>query len=202
MSILSIAVGRTGKHNTNTIFTISYYLREYYFFEKKGMREICIFATRVGLKNNSNTGFMRIPYDDYMCYVLSGYKDLGVVCFVDNRKEEFPEKVIKRLLHKIQNNFILQYGTDWQDKKTDYSCHLKELENFIVQCQTPEKIDAILKLNSKLEETKNKLIDTINSCYIRQQKIEELLVKSVDISNASKRFYKQSKKMNRCCNIM
>jgi len=202
MSILSIAVGRTGKHNTNTIFTISYYLSEYYFFEKKGMREICIFATHVGLQKNSKIGFMIMPYEDYICYVLSGYKDLGVVCFVDNRREEFPEKVIKRLLHKIQNNFIMQYDTEWQDKIKDYSCHLDELENFIIKCQTPENIDVIFKLNSQLEETKNQLIDTINSCYIRQGKIEDLVEKSADISKASKRFYKQSKKMNRCCIIM
>jgi synaptobrevin homolog YKT6 len=55
---------------------------------------------------------------------------------------------------------------------------------------------------NELEQTKLVLHETIEAALQRGQKIDDLIVKSNDLSGSSKMFYKTAKKQNQCCTFM
>ena len=54
----------------------------------------------------------------------------------------------------------------------------------------------------ELEQTKLVLHETIEAALERGQKIDDLIVKSNDLSGSSKMFYKTARKQNQCCQYM
>ena len=65
-----------------------------------------------------------------------------------------------------------------------------------------EADQSVAVLRQELEQTKLVLHETIEAALERGQKIDDLIVKSNDLSGSSKMFYKTAKKQNQCCSFM
>lgn len=72
----------------------------------------------------------------------------------------------------------------------------------VVQFQDPSQADQLTRIMNELEQTKLVLHETIEAALERGQKIDDLIVKSNDLSGSSKMFYKTAKKQNQCCTFM
>jgi synaptobrevin family protein YKT6 len=72
----------------------------------------------------------------------------------------------------------------------------------LVQFQDPTQADQLTKIMADLEQTKLVLHETIEAALERGQKIDDLIVKSNDLSGSSKMFYKTARKQNQCCTYM
>ena len=72
----------------------------------------------------------------------------------------------------------------------------------LVQFQDPSQADQLTRIMNELEQTKLVLHETIEAALQRGQKIDDLIVKSNDLSGSSKMFYKTAKKQNQCCTFM
>ena len=58
-----------------------------------------------------------------------------------------------------------------------------------------------MKLQDQLVEVHNILTQSLNDLLKRGENLEGLMEKSEDLKVTSVNFYKQSKKMNRCCKL-
>ncbi len=73
------------------------------------------------------------------------------------------------------------------------------LRDAIVKYQNPDEADKFLRVRSALDDTKGVLVQTIDQLLERGEKLDDLLDKTKDLSDSSKRFYKEAKKTNSCC---
>jgi len=76
------------------------------------------------------------------------------------------------------------------------------LQESVTKYQDPAAADKIVAIQQDLDDTKAILVKTIDQVLERGEKIEDLMDKSNDLSNQSKRFYKTAKKHNECCTIL
>jgi synaptobrevin homolog YKT6 len=77
-----------------------------------------------------------------------------------------------------------------------------DLDAIIKKYQNPNEADKILKIQKDIESTKVVMLDAIDKVLARGEKIDDLVVKTQDLSDSSKIFYKDAKKMNSwCCSI-
>ena len=75
-------------------------------------------------------------------------------------------------------------------------------QKLLLQFQDPSQADQLTRIMHELEQTKMVLHETIEAALERGQKIDDLIVKSNDLSGSSKMFYKTAKKQNQCCSFM
>ena len=68
--------------------------------------------------------------------------------------------------------------------------------------QDPSKSDKLTKALEEVKETNAVLHDSIKKLLERQGDLDKLVDKSKDLSDGAKKFYKTSKKMDSCCQLI
>ena len=198
MTIISLAIGVKGDCLKNTIIhSISYYLEDYYFFQINSIKEMCNFVSRTIMFKNKPGMLQKINHDRYLVYSVTKFNGLCAVAILDS---EYPQNVMIRFLNKIMFDFTTEYGNIIINFKTDYKLQLSTLDKLIIEYQDPKK-DKFHKINTELDETKIIMHKSIDKILDRGEKIENLVQRSKDLSKSSKRFFKTSRKFNRCCVI-
>ncbi|KAK6089585.1 hypothetical protein P3W45_001467 [Vairimorpha bombi] len=76
-------------------------------------------------------------------------------------------------------------------------CH--DISTLIKEYQDPKAHDVLDKIQKELKETREISVKTLNSLLERNEKLEDLVEKSEQLSVSSKIFYKAAHKRNRCC---
>lgn len=199
MTILSLIIGTSCRPESDTVLLhSSYYLQDEWFFNKSSVKEACIFATKFVLSRAKEEEQSIVQYRNYSVYYRTT-KGLGAVFVSD---EEYPIHVAKKVLLGCMNEYIKHSDGNWMFCKANNMYSIESIDKLLEQSQVPENIDKIHKVHKQLEETKVILHRTIGSLLKRGEQLEDLIKKSNDLSERSKRFYKESKKMNRCCFIL
>jgi synaptobrevin family protein YKT6 len=75
----------------------------------------------------------------------------------------------------------------------------KSISDIFLKYQDPTKVDKLTEAIQEVEETKIVLHESVRKLLEQQGDLDELVSKSKDLSEASKQFYKNSKKMNKSC---
>ncbi|EGX53263.1 palmitoyltransferase [Orbilia oligospora] len=113
---------------------------------------------------------------------------------------EYPRRIPHELLNRLLDEFITKHPrTTWAPNKT---YDLPQLKEYLVKYQEPSQADNISKIQRELDETKIVLHKTIESVLDRGEKLDTLVQRSDNLSNASKMFYTNAKKQNSCCVVM
>jgi synaptobrevin family protein YKT6 len=189
MTILSISIG---KISDNIIYDIHYQLENFNFLQKKKIKEVCLFTSRLGLKQIiENNKLTVINYDKYYLYC---YNDQIACCIISD--SEINMRVINKILKKIINDTKLEIDIN-SLKKEDFSIKIKSIQNI-----SANEIDKIEQIKEDLEETKQIMIQNIEDVIARGESLDELVDATYDLSNTSKMFYKTSKKLNRGCCVI
>ena len=123
------------------------------------------------------------------------------VCFAD---QEYPARVAFGYLSKLCDDFTAATGGQAIASNEDNSVPSFQPQHtkLLVQFQDPSQADQLTKIMHELEQTKLVLHETIEAALERGQKIDDLIVKSNDLSGSSKMFYKTARKQNQCCQYM
>lgn len=96
---------------------------------------------------------------------------------------------------KLHNLMTLIYKLRIAKDEKEEDIILKNSEQLLSE---NDKIDMI---NVKINETKEILMESIESIIQRGHKLEDLMITSQHLSDSSKIFLKKSAKLNRCCII-
>lgn len=167
------------------------------YFERGAVKQFCTFfsktvAARVPLGQRSS-----VEQDQYIVHAHVRSNALAAIAVCD---KEYPSRVAFTLLMKMQEDFMAAHGEAAWGAATG-EMPFPPLEEMIAKYQNPREADAIMKIQSDLDETKVVLHNTIESLLERGVKLDNLVEKSTDLSANSKMFYSTAKKQNSCCGI-
>lgn len=73
------------------------------------------------------------------------------------------------------------------------------MPELLTKWQNPREADSLTRVQDEIEETKVVLHNTIQSVLERGEKLDDLVKASENLSEQSKMFYTQARKMNKCC---
>jgi hypothetical protein len=80
----------------------------------------------------------------------------------------------------------------WGTAAADYGCKLPELKAKLAEAQTPERLDKLVAVADKLEDTKEVVRQTMTALLERGRKLGELADASADLSLAAKAWVRVS----------
>jgi synaptobrevin family protein YKT6 len=86
-------------------------------------------------------------------------------------------------------------SNDWASQTADKSISVPQLAELLKQYQNPQQVDQLMKIQADVDETKEIMVKNIDKLLDRNEKLEDLVAKSDDLSLQSKTFMKQSKKV-------
>jgi synaptobrevin family protein YKT6 len=198
MIIISISIGKCYQQNKNSIiYTTNYNLKDFNFFQKNTVKEACNFASKLCFDNLDKNNFNIIEYKGNFSYSMILNNNLGC-CLIMN-KGDYPVRIAKAILIECLTKFKELYPNPDNIKNI---LEFKEIDYIFDMYEYPSDFDKITQVQDKLDETKKVLYESIDKILERGEKIEDLVQKSDDLSYQSKLFFKQTKKMNRCCIIL
>jgi synaptobrevin family protein YKT6 len=113
----------------------------------------------------------------------------GVV-ITDNK---YPERIAQTLINKM----LFEYDANNKDKTKIYNI----IESLFNTYQDIKEADKITKIQSTLDEIKDIMHKNIEQVMNRGEKIDDLVIKSNELSEASKIFFNSGRRLKRkyCC---
>ena len=197
MTLISIIIGKKGINmETTYLLSSTHYIFKYFHFQKKPLKEMCNFIARNTFYQFDDNKLEYCYYKKF--YFLTIIKNNICICGILD-SDDYPINSLNRLLLQLLNDYIKMYSISIKHVYKDFTLEYPDLFEKIVSFQEPEKIDKILAINNAIDETKVIMLKNIEKVLARGHDIDELVKKSHDLSISSKKFYKQAKKMNRCC---
>ena len=124
----------------------------------------------------------------------------GLACSVITNPS-YPARVAVSLAKQLVEQFDSEVSA-WSTASEGAFSSWKPLADSLVKFQTPSEADKYLRVRAKLDATKATLISTIDDVLKRGEKLEDLMKTSTDLSEASKKFYKEARKTDSCCAVM
>jgi synaptobrevin family protein YKT6 len=176
MKVFSIIIFKKIKENID-IQKEAYNLSDVPFFYRNKTKDLLKFLSKTVAERIQNLKSC-ITEKDYLIYTLN-INNLITITITD---KEYPQRIAFSMLDKIS-----------QDMENI------NLEKIIEKYQNPNEADQMLKIQNEIESTKIIMIDAIDKVLERGEKIDDLVVKSSELSEESKTFYKDAKKMNSWC---
>jgi len=195
----STGVGKEGP----PILTQAKELSSFSYFQRSSVGEMLTFFARTFASNKNLTPGARtsVKHEQFLCHMYVSPFGVTAVCFAD---EEYPARVAFGYLSKLCESFVEATGGQAVASNEDNSvpAFLNTHTKLLVQFQDPSQADQLTRIMQDLEQTKLVLHETIEAALERGQKIDDLIVKSNDLSGSSKMFYKTARKQNQCCSYM
>lgn len=132
-----------------------------------------------------------------VCYCWTTKDGLSATAITDN---EYPERAAFILL----NNLLMDFRETFADrpevyeesKGGDNTLRYENLEVFLRKWQDPTEADKLLKIEKELHEVKEIIHKNLSDLLKKGEQLDELMVKSKDLSKVSVDFYKKAKKTN------
>ena len=115
-----------------------------------------------------------------------------------------PKRVAIEFLLKISDNFktfLAQNKINLNTIDRDTDIKFDYIKNEIEEWQDPSKKDNLMKLQNELVEVQDIMRQNLEELLKREENLNDLIKKSEDLNAASKSFYIQAKKTNKCCNM-
>ncbi|XP_065365032.1 synaptobrevin homolog YKT6 [Calliphora vicina] len=180
------------------ILKSAYDLQSFSFFQRSTVQEFMTFASKTIVERTQPAMRQSVKQEAYMCHVYVRTDNLAGVLIADH---EYPQRVAHTLITKILDEFSAKVPADQWETGTESSIDFSLIPSFLAKYQDPKEADALTKMQNDLDETKIILKNTIEAVLERGEKIDDMVIKSENLSIQSKAFYKTAKKTNSCCNF-
>lgn len=203
--------------NEAKVLSSAYDLSSFSFFQRSSVQEfigyvfakkktvpliiplfLCSFASKTIVERTTVASRQSVKQDVYMCHVYVRADNLAAIIIADH---EYPQRVAHTLLTKILDDFTQRIASELWPTGSEQTISFNLLPGYLQKYQDPRQADALTKIQDDLDETKIILKNTIEAVLERGEKLDDLVTKSEDLSNASKAFYRTAKKTNSCCSF-
>lgn len=185
------------------ILSLAKELSSFSYFQRSSIGEMFTFFSRTFAANKQLAPGARtsVKHEAFLCHMYVSPFGVTAVAFAD---EEYPARVAFGYLSRLCEVFVEATGGQAVTSNEDNSVPSFQAQHtkLLVQFQDPQQADQLTRIMHELEQTKLVLHETIEAALERGQKIDDLIVKSNDLSGSSKMFYKTAKKQNACCQYM
>uniref|UniRef100_U5EYV5 Putative snare protein ykt6 synaptobrevin/vamp syperfamily n=1 Tax=Corethrella appendiculata TaxID=1370023 RepID=U5EYV5_9DIPT len=184
--------------NDATLLKSAYDLSSFSYFQRGSVQEFIGFASKTIVERTQASTRQSVKQDVYMCHVYVRSDNLSAIIIADH---EYPQRVAHTLLSKVLDDFTAKVSADQWKTGNEQTINFTQLPVFLQKYQDPREADALTKMQDDLDETKIILRNTIEAVLDRGEKLDDLVLKSEELSIQSKAFYKTAKKTNSCCNF-
>ncbi|GBM16566.1 Synaptobrevin YKT6 [Araneus ventricosus] len=168
------------------------------FFQRNSVQEFMNFSSQILVERCQPATRTSVKEQAYMCHVYVRADRLSAALISDH---EYPHRVAHTLLNKVLEEFSNKFApTAWTGDPN--SIAFPTLERYLLDYQDPRQADSLTKIQDELDETKIILHNTLQAVLERGEKLDDLVVKSEQLSLQSKTFYKTARKTNSCCVIL
>ncbi|GFR29236.1 synaptobrevin homolog YKT6 [Trichonephila clavata] len=168
------------------------------YFQRNSVQEFMNFSSQILVERCHPASRMSVKEQAYMCHVYVRADSLAAALISD---QEYPQRVAHTLLNKILEEFSNKFPpTSWTGEPN--SIAFPVLDKYLMDYQNPQEADSLTKIHNELDETKIVLHNTLQAVLERGEKLDDLVVKSEQLSVQSKAFYKTARKTNSCCVIL
>nr|CAD2169609.1 unnamed protein product [Meloidogyne enterolobii] len=177
-----------------------YELGSFSFFTKRNAQEFMQFTAKLVSDRSATPSRSTIKEGEYFVHCFVRHDSLVGVCLTD---EEYQSRVAFALLNKVLADFSDRIPqSSWALIQSERDCNYDQLPMFLTKWQNPREADALTRVQDEVEETKVVLHNTMQSVLERGEKLDDLIKASENLSDQSKLFYTQARKMNKCCNYV
>ncbi|XP_067639052.1 synaptobrevin homolog YKT6 [Eurosta solidaginis] len=176
----------------------AYDLQSFSFFQRGTVQEFMTFASKTIVERTQPAMRQSVKQEAYMCHVYVRSDNLAGVLIADH---EYPQRVAHTLITKILDEFSAKIGSERWETAAETTIDFSVLPAYLAKYQDPKEADALTRMQNDLDETKIILKNTIEAVLERGEKLDDMVIKSENLSIQSKAFYKTAKKTNSCCNF-
>ncbi|CAJ0962496.1 unnamed protein product, partial [Mesorhabditis belari] len=178
----------------------AYDLASFSFFNRSSVQDFMHFTGKLLVERSGSGSRASVTEQGYCLHVFLKNDGLAGVCVTDN---EYQQRVAFTMLTRVLDDFTTKvHSSQWVKIKKETDCQYNGLSAFLAKWQTPSEADPMTKVQEEVEETKVVMHQTIQSVLDRGEKLDDLVKKSDALSEQSKLFYTQARKMNKCCNYV
>ncbi|VDN01161.1 unnamed protein product [Thelazia callipaeda] len=200
MRIFSMQVFHKGPDGKAKALKSAHDLSSFSFFQRGSVQEFMIFTGKLLVERSALASRSSVKENEYFCHTFVRHDGLAGVCVTD---AEYQQRVAFTMLRRVLDDFAAKVPSiQWPQIKTEKDCTYTSLPELLMKWQNPREADAMTRVQEEVEETKVVLHNTIQSVLERGEKLDDLIAASEGLSNQSKLFYTQARKMNKCCNWM
>ena len=190
----SVAAGKEGP----VILSSAKELSSFSYFQRSSIGEMFTFFSRTFANNKALLPGARtsVKQQGYLCHMYVSPVGITACCFAD---DEYPSRVAFGYLSRLCEMFAEMTGGKLPSDTADNCVPSFQVphQKLITQFQDPSQADQLTRIMHELEQTKLVLHETIEAALERGQKIDDLIVKSNDLSGSSKMFYKTGTRQRR-----
>jgi synaptobrevin family protein YKT6 len=180
MKLYSILLFQKAKENLE-IRNEGYNLSHVSFFYRRTIKEFIVFYSKIVAQNIQNQKICVIEKEYKIC--AENKNDFTVVVATD---KEYPDRAIFSIIDSV-----------WKEMNKDIN-----LNKMVDKYQDPCEVDKIMKIQRDIDTTKMVMLDAVDKILQRGEKIDDLILKSQDLSDSSKEFHKKAEKMNSWCCVL
>ncbi|ESO03755.1 hypothetical protein HELRODRAFT_100017 [Helobdella robusta] len=174
-------------------------LTSFGYFQQNSIREFMNFSGKVLAEKSENDRHMSVQENDYVCHVHSCPNGIVGILISD---AEYPARVALSIVAKFTEDFTKKFSIDTCKSTTSNTLQFKDIDMVLVKYQDPKSADQILRLQSSVEQTKEIMHCNFESLLKRDEKLDDLVAQSEELSLSAKAFYVTAKKTNKCCAII
>lgn len=151
------------------------------WFTRKSMKEVLSFGaqTVIGRTLPGTRQKLHLQDTEFVLYAQV-HQQLGAIVIAG---KDYPEYAAHVLLQRL------------------LSTQHEELNTLLITAQTPAQVDQLIAVNEQLDEIKDVMHSNIDLLLKRGESLDELARKSDALSEHSKLFFGNAKRMNRCCKL-
>jgi len=204
MKVVGIIISRCPDGDDDVLFlNTAHDLSSFPFFERKTVKEACLFLARTITPRLSMHRREVIAHEEYIAFSQRWEDGLSVIMITD---KDYPQRIAFQCVKTVYVEFGKKISKEeWMRLESDDSADFKaELRGLLKLYKEPANFDAILETQQKVDEAKATLNRTILQVLDNQANLDSLVAKSEDLSEVSKQAFKASKKIKgkfKCCAV-
>jgi len=197
MKLYSILIFQKNPGAKPKLFKDEYDLKDFSFFQRGSVKEFMDFTGRLLVERAATPSRSSIKEQEYFIHCYVRQDNLAAICITDG---EYEARVAFTMLSKVMEDFTnYVHPSQWDKISSDKECNYPKLHDLLAKWQNPREADSLTRVQDEVEETKIVLHNTIQSVLERGEKLDDLVKASENLSEQSKMFYTQARKMNKCC---
>ncbi|KAH7731420.1 Synaptobrevin YKT6 [Aphelenchoides avenae] len=172
-------------------------LSQFSFFYKNNVGEFMKFTGSILAERSAVPSRSSIKEQEYLIHCYVRPDRLVGVCVTD---QEYQSRVAFSMLTRVLDDFASTVPPpQWSQITDEKACKYEKLPELLTKWQNPREADALTKVQDEVEETKVVLHNTMQAVLDRGEKLDDLVKASENLSEQSKMFYTQARKLNKCC---
>jgi len=193
--LVSLAVCRVDTNESKTYVLCQETDLSGMLFGKQNLREICRFIARETSSQMKYNVMASLEYKQNYIHCMKELDNLSYIAITDN---DYPSLAAHGVLRTVSREFHSTVDEKTYETATDDSINFPYLSKCLQTYKQPPE-DKIELIEKEIDKSKQIITDSIEKVLANMEKLDDLVAKSNDLSEQSRIFYKNSKKLNRCC---